>query len=589
LPKHDKSLIEGAICNARNAVSVVHRDDYGTYTGRTWTIGTDSLAALEAAIATAQTVYDTNPTEEATILGAVSELKAAVAEILSAEAAGADTAGLVAKIAEASAIEKSGRTESAFKALQTAIATAEAELNAPNLTVMTIANAITALDDAITTFKRSVPASNIDPNTLLDESYTVRVSMQQATNPDETSMADGSIGHNADLTVSGGAYYITLDLKGVGMTLFGSPYFGYLKDIYYYEFIGGAITGEPKPAVVLSYQEDEQGNKVTDKYNEGKGWYYPDIVMIPLPEKASYEDGLVPLQVFVPVMDAIEGVSGTQEVFLHIEWDTLAWGTVEDNGGNEPEIDKWALSTGIAAAKAIAQGKKSADAYAELKAAIQTAHAVFSNPGATQAQVDAALVALRAAIAKFNGSPNIELNQSKQEEVILTSLSTLKITAADKVWTGKKIASGFVLSVDGKKLAQGTDYTVAATGANKNIGKGTVQITGAGGYTDTVTVNFKIVPKAVKLGSVKAGKKALTVKWSKAPKAEKITKYELRYRASGVKSWKTKSVSAKSATLKISKLKKGKKYNVQLRAYKTVGGVKYYSAWSGVKTSGKVK
>jgi hypothetical protein len=48
-------------------------------------------------------------------------------------------------------------------------------------------------------------------------------------------------------------------------------------------------------------------------------------------------------------------------------------------------------------------------------------------------------------------------------------------------------------------------------------------------------------------------------------------------------------VSAAKTSLAVGKLKKGKKYEVQARAYKTVGGAKYYGAWSAVKTSGKVK
>jgi hypothetical protein len=165
---------------------------------------------------------------------------------------------------------------------------------------------------------------------------------------------------------------------------------------------------------------------------------------------------------------------------------------------------------------------------------------------------------------------------------------------ADKVWTGKKIASGFVLTLNGKKLTAGKDYAIASTGANKNIGPGTVQITGKGNYKGTVKATFRILPKAVKVNSAKAGKKALTIKWAKAPKAEKITKYEVRWKVKGAKKWsKPKTVSSVKAALTVKKLKKGKKYAAQVRVYKTVKvtgkSVKYYSAWSAAKTSGKIK
>jgi hypothetical protein len=58
----------------------------------------------------------------------------------------------------------------------------------------------------------------------------------------------------------------------------------------------------------------------------------------------------------------------------------------------------------------------------------------------------------------------------------------------------------------------------------------------------------------------------------------------------GAKKWKTKTVSGKRASLTIKKLKKGKVYQVQVqvRSYKTVLNVKYYSAWSKIKNSKKV-
>jgi hypothetical protein len=270
-----------------------------------------------------------------------------------------------------------------------------------------------------------------------------------------------------------------------------------------------------------------------------------------------------------------------------------AYANLKDNGspGDDLKEIKSALTTKIAEAVAIVQGNKSAVAYAALQSAIASAQAVLNRPDAMRTEIEAALTMLKAAIEIFNGSADVIKPEppSAVDVPVVTNLSTAKISAEDKVWTGKKIMSGFALTAGGKKLVVGTDYTVTATGANKNIGKGTVQITGKGGYTGSATVSFKIVPKAVKINSAKAGKKSLTVKWASAPKAAKITKYQVRYKVKGTKSWTSKNVSANQPTLKIGKLKKGKRYNVQIRAYKTVGDVNYYGAWSGSKTSAKLK
>ena len=48
-----------------------------------------------------------------------------------------------------------------------------------------------------------------------------------------------------------------------------------------------------------------------------------------------------------------------------------------------------------------------------------------------------------------------------------------------------------------------------------------------------------------------------------------------------------KKTKAKTKTIK--KLKKGKQYQIKVRAYKSVSGTKYYGAWSKVKTTKKVK
>lgn len=93
----------------------------------------------------------------------------------------------------------------------------------------------------------------------------------------------------------------------------------------------------------------------------------------------------------------------------------------------------------------------------------------------------------------------------------------------------------------------------------------------------------KVVPKKMKIGSLKAGKKSLTVKWKKQ---KDITGYEIQYStkkdfSSGVKTVKVKS--AKKTSRKLKGLKAKKKYYVRIRSYKKSDGG-CYSEWSSVKS-----
>ncbi len=64
-------------------------------------------------------------------------------------------------------------------------------------------------------------------------------------------------------------------------------------------------------------------------------------------------------------------------------------------------------------------------------------------------------------------------------------------------------------------------------------------------------------------------------------------KYQIWYKVKGTSKWKKKTTTRQ--TLTIRKLKKGKKYQIKIRAYKKIGKKTYYGAWSKTKTTKKVK
>ncbi len=105
---------------------------------------------------------------------------------------------------------------------------------------------------------------------------------------------------------------------------------------------------------------------------------------------------------------------------------------------------------------------------------------------------------------------------------------------------------------------------------------------------ETVTVSKKTINNiASVISSLKQTKKGrkLKVKYNKFKGA---TGYQIQYSTSKKFSKKTTFNSKKtSATTK--KLKKGKRYYVRVRAYIKTGKKKYYSKWSTVKRSSKIK
>jgi len=204
---------------------------------------------------------------------------------------------------------------------------------------------------------------------------------------------------------------------------------------------------------------------------------------------------------------------------------------------------------------------------------------VPTNAGSYAIKVDVA------AGTQYSAASNIKLGTFTINKA---DLSKVKVTIADTAWTGKQIKPK-KFTYNGVSFSISTNATVKKYGANKNIGKGTIKLTGKGNFKGTKTITFKIVPKKNSVSKITAGKKQMKVTWKKVSAAQRIIKYEVRYRAKGTSKWTTKAYAASKSSATIKSLKKGKTYEVQVRSYKTVSGVKYYSAWSAAKTSGKIK
>ena len=151
-----------------------------------------------------------------------------------------------------------------------------------------------------------------------------------------------------------------------------------------------------------------------------------------------------------------------------------------------------------------------------------------------------------------------------------------------KAFTGKAITQNVTVKVGNTVLKNGTDYTVSYSN-NKKVGKATVKITGKGKYGGVITKTFTINPAKQEIQKLTAKSKAFFVDWAQKGSA---TGYEIQYATN------SKFTSAKKVTITnnktdkttVSKLSANKKYYVRVRSYTTVGGTKYYGAWSATKT-----
>ena len=140
-----------------------------------------------------------------------------------------------------------------------------------------------------------------------------------------------------------------------------------------------------------------------------------------------------------------------------------------------------------------------------------------------------------------------------------------------------------VYNTEGKQISS-KYYTVSKPSGRKNVGKYKYTITFKNGYTGKKTLYFTINPKPTKLTSLKKGSKRFTAKWKKV--SAQASGYQIRYsmKSSMAKSKILTVKNYKTISKKITRLKKKKKYYVQIRTYKTVSKAKYYSGWSRKKT-----
>ncbi len=236
----------------------------------------------------------------------------------------ADMTKLNELIAKAEQVDEDKYTSSTYMIMSNALSSAKTVQQNSKATQDEVDSAAKELEEAISGLAEK--KSDIsDLYKLPDGVYSVYGQMFKV-DKKTFSMSNNAINHTVKLTAKDGKYYITMNFNGLAI----GEKLGYLSQLRY--FTTGYTTdqyGNPQgnlaDAAIDSYQKNEDGSLVEDTY----GTNYPDEVTFELIPEA-LKDGFVPLQVFVPVMDAISEGTGTQPVFLKLDWSTIKMTTDDD-------------------------------------------------------------------------------------------------------------------------------------------------------------------------------------------------------------------------------------------------------------------
>lgn len=321
---------------------------------------------------------------------------------------------------------------------------------------------------------------------------------------------------------------------------------------------------------------------------------------------------------------------GTAEEVVRGDSTTASWEKFEQALNHAKEVQKYVLSTSTDIAAAMAELADAMDSLQTVKQYLETtiaqlaisetnqanyekdamweyyqkvlesAKALAGKEGLTEEEAEDAVRELRDTIELLTPAKG-----GSAQAPITTQKKAQTVTAQDvtKALGEKAFALSAKTDGDGNLAYSSSDPGVAAVDAKsgkvtlKRAGICTITITAAetanyksAAATVTVTVN----PKKAAIKKVKTAKgKKLTVSWKKDAA---VSGYEIQCALkknfkSGLKKATVKKAKTISTTIK--KLKKGKKYYVRIRAYKTVKvngkNVTLRGPWSSVKTSGKVK
>lgn len=301
--------------------------------------------SLKKAYDSGKAVFENTEAEQSVIDDETESLNYALKNMKKVSEAKVDKSGLydMIKTATGLAAKDNLYTAATIKSLKAALDAAEKIYKNEDATQDEVKEQVSELSKSISALEQKSSSSNnnnsgnngssdssnssLDVSNLADGVYSVTGNMLK-TDKTTASMSNDAINKTIKLTVKNGKYTLTLNFKGLTI----NNQLGYLGKLKYFK-TGYTLDkyGSPKGSLgnvtIESYQKYDNGKKVSDSF----GSNYPDVVSFPMIAEAK-KDGYVPLQVFVPIMDSISKGSGTQPVFLHLDWSTLKKTTKNDSG-----------------------------------------------------------------------------------------------------------------------------------------------------------------------------------------------------------------------------------------------------------------
>ena len=253
----------------------------------------------------------------------------------------ADMKALTDLVAKAEQYKEDDYTSSTYTTMRNALASAKTVLANSRATQEEVDSAAKELQTAIDALEEKKDVT-FDINNLPDGKYQLYAQMIK-TDRESFSMSNEGINHTVQLEVKDGEYYLTVQFKGLAIY----NQFGYLQKLAYYDKgytynDYGIPQGTVIPAEVLTQYD------IVDRYND-KDNLYPQLLKFKLVDKAS--EKYVPLQVFVPIMEAIADGTGTQDVLMQLDWTTLkatdADIVIEEPDAQSPVLDYTDSATGV--------------------------------------------------------------------------------------------------------------------------------------------------------------------------------------------------------------------------------------------------